>query len=504
MHCHFANHPAAGRLAHPPADRHPVQLHGPRFRPPRRSDDARPQGRRGRLRGDDLARQPGGDRARVRRVRAPERVEVIHCGVDTGALPSASTRRRSGRPLRDPVRRHAPRGQGPGASSSMPAASCATRGVDVTLPVHRRRPRRAALERPHRGRRAWPSRVDPAVALNRDARSSPSSARRTCSSPRASRPAAASARGSRSCSWRRWLRPAGRGERACPASRSSSPTARSGPARAAGRRRRARGRPPPARRRPRTCAPGWARRLARRVLRDFDVDRNAARLIARVRPAWSTRAPAGDGADRARPTRWRADPAGLLDRAGPPRLHLRRASRCSSSLRARLRPRARTGRPTSRRSVSVIIAAHNEAGVDRRPARQPARARLSGGAARDRDRLGRLDGRTVAIVAAYADRRVRAPRPAGGVGKADGLNGGRRRVDRRDPRVLRREQPCTRPTPSGRSSARSRIPRSAAWPATRSTCPAGRPGADDDAAGERSYWDFDRLLKLRRERRPAA
>ena len=53
--------PDAGRLRHPPAHRDPVQLHGARLGPARRPHDAAPEGRRGRVRRDDLRGQPPAD-----------------------------------------------------------------------------------------------------------------------------------------------------------------------------------------------------------------------------------------------------------------------------------------------------------------------------------------------------------------------------------------------------------------------------------------------------------
>ena len=64
VHCHFANHPAMAGLDHPPARGPPLQLHGTRLRPARRSADALREGIRRQVRRGHLGRQPSGHRAR--------------------------------------------------------------------------------------------------------------------------------------------------------------------------------------------------------------------------------------------------------------------------------------------------------------------------------------------------------------------------------------------------------------------------------------------------------
>ena len=157
--------------------------------------------------------------------------------------------------------------------------------------------------------------------------------------------------------------------------------------------------------------------------------------------------------------------------------------------RARLRPRPAASAPIEP-AVSVVMAAHNEAGgialrLDNLLALDYPRDRFETIVASD----GSADA-TVRIAEGYADRSVRVL-PLGRVGKADALNAAVAAARARSwssPTPTR----CSSPARSGRSWPRSPTRRSAASPVTSATC---RGGADD-AAGERSYWDFDRRVKL--------
>ena len=196
VHCHFANHPAlAGWLIHRLTG-HPVQLHGPRLRPPRRPDDAADQGRRGRLRRDDLARQPA----------------LIECDLRAG-------RRRQGRG--HPLRRRPDAPSGPpsrtatgrcGSSqsarcmrsrarptSSRPAGSCGERGVAVHVPVHRRRPGSRRAGRRRSTPPVWPTGSTSPAAMTSDAVADELGSRRRPGRAERADAAAASGRASRSC-----------------------------------------------------------------------------------------------------------------------------------------------------------------------------------------------------------------------------------------------------------------------------------------------------------------
>ncbi len=156
VHCHFANHPALAGLPRPPAGRDPVQLHGARLRPPRRPDDAAGEGRRGRVRRDDLAGQPARSSRRPPGPAPSGKVEVIHCGVDPAAFRPTATGRDG--PLRIVAvgTLHEVKGQVhliEACRSAGRAGACA-----FTCRFIGDGPDRAALDRADRAPRVWPTR----------------------------------------------------------------------------------------------------------------------------------------------------------------------------------------------------------------------------------------------------------------------------------------------------------------------------------------------------------
>ena len=144
-------------------------------------------------------------------------------------------------------------------------------------------------------------------------------------------------------------------------------------------------------------------------------------------------------------------------------------------------------------SVSVVLAAHNEAAA--------IGARLDNLVALDypADRLETIvasdgsDDATVEIAAALRGTGVRVLALARDRQGRRPQRGGRRGA-RRDPGLHRRQHDVRGPARSGRSSRRSPIPRSAGVAGDQRYLPAS--GSRREAAGERSYWDFDRRVKL--------
>ena len=187
--------PGPGRLPHPPPGRDPVHLHGPRLRPPRRPDDARPEGRRGRVHGDHLGRQPGGLRARVRRPVAEPRGHPLRrrherLPPDPAGDGRATDRCRScpsGRSTRSRAR----------PTSIEACRLLAAEGVPFRCRFIGDGPDRArsSARSPPPG---WPTESS-SSGTGPGPRSPRCSARAMSSSRRACRPEAASARGSRSC-----------------------------------------------------------------------------------------------------------------------------------------------------------------------------------------------------------------------------------------------------------------------------------------------------------------
>ena len=180
VHCHFATHPGPRRLPHPSPGRHPLQLHGPRLGSPRRSDDALPEGRRGRLRRDDLGRSTaavferecGGpiDKPRGHPLRRRQRRSSTR-----------SRERPATAPPGDPVDRHAPRGQGPAPPRRRRCRLAAPRRRRPGVRFVGDGPDRAALEAAGGGARARPT-GSSSSARGRGPRSPPCSAEPTSSS----------------------------------------------------------------------------------------------------------------------------------------------------------------------------------------------------------------------------------------------------------------------------------------------------------------------------------
>lgn len=165
-------------------------------------------------------------------------------------------------------------------------------------------------------------------------------------------------------------------------------------------------------------------------------------------------------------------------------------------VRARLRPRPPASAPIEP-TVSIVLAAHNEAAA--------IGARLDNLVALDypADRLSTIvasdgsDDRTVEIARRYADRRVHVL-DLGRVGKADALNAAVEAADGEilvftdantmfEPGALRAlVAPFADPEVGGAAGDQRYLPAGMAQVG----------GTSTDAAGERTYWDLDRRVKL--------
>ena len=162
-------------------------------------------------------------------------------------------------------------------------------------------------------------------------------------------------------------------------------------------------------------------------------------------------------------------------------------------VRARLRPRPARSAPIEP-LVSVVLAAYNEeaaigARLDNLLALDYPAERLSVVVASDGS-----DDRTVEIAQAYADRRVRIL-DLGRVGKADALTAA---VAAADGEILVFTDANTMFEPGAVRAlvAPFADPEVGGAAGDQRYLPAQATGAEEDAAGERSYWDFDRKLKL--------
>ena len=181
-------------------------------------------------------------------------------------------------------------------------------------------------------------------------------------------------------------------------------------------------------------------------------------------------------------------------------------------VRARLRPRPPASAPIEP-IVSIVLAAHNEAAA--------IGARLDNLVALDypADRLSTIvasdgsDDRTVEIARRYADRGVRVL-DLGRVGKADALNAAVEAADGEilvftdantmfEPGALRAlVAPFADPEVGGAAGDQRYLPASRALGDGATATPADADadsddvGSGPDAAGERTYWDLDRRVKL--------
>ena len=157
------------------------------------------------------------------------------------------------------------------------------------------------------------------------------------------------------------------------------------------------------------------------------------------------------------------------------------ARRAGSVLSTHGRPQGRASMPR----VAVIVAAHDEEAGDRAADREPARARLSSRAARDRRHLGRVDRRHRG--ARRSRRRARDPQSTRRQGRRAGPRGAR--DDGGDRRVLGRELRPGRPTHFARLVRTSPIPTS---PTSAGVSTSRR---DDGRNKEGVYWRYELALR---------